>query len=157
MRKHFLNRHGLSKTVVGLILAMSCAMASASDEKPAFDAAGVLEQQKQIRADVEASRGSYGQLNPATRQELRSRQDRLNKLLEGRGYDQLNEAERAQARQEIEWIAQAGADKEEDRMICERVRAIGSNRVERVCKSASQRREEQKLRVEPKLGNPARN
>ncbi|MEH6421170.1 hypothetical protein [Pseudomonas sp. CGJS7] len=154
MRKNELKRFSLSKTLVGLVLAAACAGAVASTERAPFDAAAVLEQQKQIRGDIEASRGSYGELNAATRQELRSRQDRLSKLLEGRRYEDLNEADRDQAHQDLSWIQQAGAAKSEDRMICERVRAIGSNRVERVCKSASQRREEQQQRVDPKLDTP---
>ncbi|ALN93246.1 hypothetical protein [Lysobacter gummosus] len=144
----------LSKTLLSLILATACAAATASDTPAPFDATAVLEQQKQIRGDIDAGRGNYGKLNAATRQELRSRQDRLSKLLDGHRYEDLSAGDREQAHQDLSWIQSAGADKVEDRVTCERVRAIGSNRVERVCKSASQRRDEQKNRVDPKLDTP---
>ncbi|MGO1072056.1 hypothetical protein [Lysobacter sp. CA199] len=159
MRNNELKRFWLGKTQAGLILAglflaTTCATAVAATEPAPFDAAAVLEQQKQIRSDAEAGRGAYGELNAATRQELRSRQDRLGKLLDGRRYQELSDADRDQAHQDLAWIQQAGSAKAEERLICERVRAIGSNRVERVCKTASQRRDEQKNRVDPKLDTP---
>lgn len=148
-----------NKALVGLILAGVCAVASASGEPKPFDSAGVLAQQKQIRSDVDAGRGDYAKLEPAKRDELRSRQDRLGQLLQGRSYDQLSAPEREQAHQDLAWIAQAGgtvasAAEPEEKVVCQRVRTIGSNRTEKVCKSVSQRREEQKNRAEPQLDRP---
>ncbi|QQP94081.1 hypothetical protein [Lysobacter enzymogenes] len=151
--------NAFNKALVGLILAGVCAVASASGEPKPFDSAHVLEQQKQIRSDVDAGRGDYAKLEPAKRDELRSRQDRLGQLLQGRSYDQLSASEREQAHQDLAWIAQAGgtvaaAAEPEEKVVCQRVRTIGSNRTEKVCKSVSQRREDQKNRVEPQLDRP---
>ncbi|SDZ02520.1 hypothetical protein SAMN04487939_11284 [Lysobacter sp. yr284] len=171
MRKMKSNRFSLSRCVAALVLAGACAAASAAGEPQPFDAAAVLAQQKQIRSDVEAGRGDYARLDPAQREELRTRQDRLDLVLQGRGYDQLSAAEREQAQQDLQWIRQAGgtasvptasvpaapaapvaaAAQPEEKVRCERVRAIGSNRTERVCTTASQRHEAQKNRVEPQL------
>lgn len=164
MRKNDSKRYSnsafsLSKCVAGLVLAGVCAVASASGEPKPFDSASVLEQQKQIRSDVDAGRGDYAKLDTAKRDELRTRQDRLGQLLQGRSYEQLSPAERDQAHQDLTWIGQAGgtatasADPEE-KVVCQRVRSIGSNRVEKVCKSVSQRREEQKNRLDPNLDRP---
>lgn len=152
----------LSKTFAGLLLATACAAACstafAAPTLTPFDTAAVLEQQKQIRADADAGNGAYGKLSPDARKELSTRQDRLSKLLDGRRYEDLNEADREQAHQDLGWIQSAGAgggaSGAEEKLICERVRAIGSNRIERVCKTAAQRREEQKNRVDPKLEMP---
>ncbi|QQQ02248.1 hypothetical protein [Lysobacter enzymogenes] len=162
MRKMKSNRFSLSRCLAALVLAGACAAAAASGEPQPFDAAAVLAQQKQIRGDVDAGRGDYARLDPAQRQELRTRQDRLEASLQGRSYDQLSAAEREQAQQDLQWIRQAGgaaapstataaAAEPEEKVRCERVRAIGSNRTERVCTTASQRREAQKNRVEPEL------
>lgn len=164
MRKNDSKRYSSSafsfgKCVAGLVLAGVCAVASASGEPKPFDTASVLEQQKQIRSDVDAGRGDYAKLDPAKREELRTRQDRLGQLLQGRSYEQLSPAERDQAHQDLAWIGQAGgsatasADPEE-KVVCQRVRSIGSNRIEKVCKSVSQRREEQKNRVDPNFDRP---
>lgn len=159
----FTGARSLSQCAAGLILAGVCASALASGEPKPFETAQVLEQQKQIRSDVDAGRGDYAKLDPAKRDELRSRQDRLGQLLQGRSYDQLSAGEREQAHQDLAWIGQAGgqaggqavaAADPEEKVVCQRVRTIGSNRTERVCKSVSQRREEQKNRVEPELNRP---
>jgi len=149
----------LGQCVAGLLLAGVCAVASASGEPKPFDTASVLEQQKQIRGDIDAGRGDYAKLEPGKRDELRTRQDRLNQLLQGRSYDQLSASERDQAHQDLAWIGQASgnatasADPDE-KVVCQRVRSIGSNRIEKVCKSVSQRRDEQKNRAEPQLERP---
>ena len=62
-------------------------------------------------------------------------------LLRGRQYDQLDERQLALARQHMIWIKYIGQTGG-DRLTCERRRTTGSNRVERVCKLAEQRAEE---------------
>jgi len=135
----------MRKILSTLILAAACATATASPDRAPFEVQGVLERQKQIRAEVEAGKGAYGGLDANARRELTTRQERLAKLLEGRRYEDLSESERESAHGDLAWIAQA-ARSDEEKLICERVRPIGSNRVERVCKTASQRRKEQEAR-----------
>ncbi|MEI2453797.1 hypothetical protein ABU614_10550 [Lysobacter firmicutimachus] len=132
----------MRKIVLTLILAAACAGAAvAAPERVPFDAQAVITQQQQIRADIEAKRGAYGKLDIATRQEVRERQDKLLELLNGRSYEQLSADEQDQARLHMAWIEYAGKQ-DDDRLVCERIRTTGSNRVERVCKTVAQRREE---------------
>lgn len=135
----------MRKIFLSVVLTALCATAIAFAAPPAtpFDAQAVLEQQKTIRADIDAGKGAYGKLNPATRQEVRERQDKLSKLLENRRYEDLSQAEQDQARVDMAWIEYAGKT-DDDRLVCERVRTVGSNRVERICKTVAQRREEKK-------------
>ncbi|MBW8811122.1 MAG: hypothetical protein JF591_20410, partial [Lysobacter sp.] len=58
-------------------------------------------------------------------------------------YEDLSPAEQDQARVDMAWIEYAGKT-DDDRLVCERVRTVGSNRVERICKTVVQRREEKK-------------
>lgn len=131
----------MRKFVLTLILAAACTGAVAAPERTPFDAQAVISQQQQIRADIEAKRGVYGKLDIATRQEVRERQDQLLKLLDGRSYEQLSAEEQDQARLNMAWIEYAGKQ-DDDRLVCERIRTTGSNRVERVCKTVAQRRAE---------------
>jgi hypothetical protein len=135
----------MRKVFLSVMLTALCATAAAFAAAPAtpFDAQAVLEQQKAIRADIDAGKGVYGQLNPATRQEVRERQDKLSRLLQNRRYEDLGPAEQDQARLDLAWIEYAGKT-DDDRLVCERVRTIGSNRVERVCKTLAQRRDDRK-------------
>lgn len=127
-----------------VVLAALCFTAVAAPPRAPFDAQAVLAQQKQIRAQIDANQGDYGKLNPATRKEVIERQDKLTKLLADRTYEQLSEAEQDEARMDMAWIEFAGKT-DDDRLVCERVRSIGSNRIERVCKTVAQRREEREL------------
>jgi len=135
----------MGKMFLAVVLTALCASTASFAAPPAtpFDAQAVLEQQKAIRADIDAGKGVYGQLNPATRQEVRERQDKLDKLLQNRRYEDLSPAEQDQARLDLAWIEYAGKS-DDDRLVCERVRTIGSNRVERVCKTVAQRRDDKK-------------
>ncbi|MGO1001197.1 hypothetical protein [Lysobacter sp. CA196] len=135
----------MRKILSTLILAAACAAATASPDRAPFEVQGVLEQQKQIRTEVETGKGAYGGLDANARRELATRQERLFKLLEGRRYEDLSESEREGAHGDLAWIAQAARSGEE-KLVCERIRPIGSNRVERVCKTAAQRRAEQEAR-----------
>lgn len=131
----------MRKLFMTVALTALCFTAVAAPPRTPFDVQAVLTQQKLIREQIDAGQGAYGKLNIATRQEVRERQDKLNKLLEGRSYEQLTEAEQDQARLDMAWIEYAGKT-DDDRLVCERVRTTGSNRVERICKTVAQRREE---------------
>ncbi len=132
----------MRKFTLTLVLALACGGAFAAELGDApFDAAQVLEQQRKIRTDADAGVGPYGQLNDTTRRELHERQDRLAKLLENRRYEDLSPEDRQKARVDLAWIEYAGKN-DDDRLVCERVRRTGSNRVERVCKTVGQRRQE---------------
>lgn len=135
----------MRKIFLSVVLTALCATATAFAAPPAtpFDAQAVLEQQKTIRADVDAGKGAYGKLNPATRQEVRERQDKLSKLLENRRYEDLSQAEQDQARMTwpgsntparpttTAWSANA----------CVPSAAKPGRR--RICKTVAQRREEE--------------
>jgi hypothetical protein len=138
--------------VVALLAASFFSPSAASgSEGLALDA--VRAEQLDIRDDALAKRGAYGDLSNAERSRLLSQQDRLLGLIEGKqSMDELSEPDRIKVLNQLETIkattrkAEAGhamANRaEEERMVCENVATIGSNRKERVCKTVGQRREE---------------
>jgi hypothetical protein len=129
--------------VLAVVLAGSClAMpaANAADEKP-FDTVAVMEKQDRIRRDVSANAAGFSSLSTDKRRELLERQDALIGIIDGRRYDELSAEERAQASSEIAWIDSVTRQVADERLICERTRKSGTNRVERVCMTAQQKRE----------------
>lgn len=123
-----------------LIAALCAAPVAVAQEAKSFDAAAVLVQQRQIRSDIDAGSGAYGRLPADLRREVVKRQDALFQLLEGRSYEQLDESQRAQVSDDLAWIEAAPKQSAEERVVCERVKSMGSNRVERVCRTVAQRR-----------------
>ena len=122
-----------------LAAALCVAPIALAQQAAPFDAAAVLTQQRQIRGDIDAGNGVYGRLPADTRREVASRQDALFALLDGRRYEDLDEAQRAQASANLAWIEAAPKQATEERVVCERVKSMGSNRVERVCRTVAQR------------------
>ncbi|KQZ56474.1 hypothetical protein ASD53_13095 [Lysobacter sp. Root559] len=125
-----------------LIAALSVAPIAAAQDAATFDPVAVVAQQQRIRSDLDTGAGRYGGLPADARREVSARQDALFKLLEGRSYEDLSAAERSQVSETLAWIEAAPQRSGEERMVCERVKAMGSNRVERVCKTVAQRQAE---------------
>lgn len=129
----------------GLLLALSLSLsfaATANEPAQVFDVATVKAKQDKIRRAMQSGTGGYQDLPAATRSELQARQDALLQTLDGHTYADLSEQQRVEASQNIAWIDKVSRQAEDGRMICERIKPVGSNRAERVCKTAQQRREE---------------
>ena len=108
-----------------------------------LDLDSVRTQQAQIRAEVQAGEGRYVDMPVDKRHELLAKQDGLLKLIEGKQTDdQLTQSEQMEAFNTLEWIEATINNAEDERMICKREKPTGSNRMQSVCKTVAQRREE---------------
>lgn len=115
--------------------------ASASDH-PNLDARAIIAQQDSIRAEVRAGAGRYKGLEADKRDGLFARQDRVMRLLEGKtNTTELSEADQIAVFNDLEGISAIINNAEDDRMICERSKPVGSNRPKTVCLTVQQRRE----------------
>lgn len=104
----------------------------------------IREEQVQLRAAVEAGRKPYSEMPAATRSQLLERQARLLGTLEGKeSAADLNPQQTTDVLNTLEWIEAAVSRADDERLVCERVPILGSNRKERVCKTVGQRRAEQ--------------
>ncbi len=102
----------------------------------------VRDQQAEIRAGVLARSGPYKDMPDNTRMELLDKQNRLLSLIEGKqDAAELNENQRTEAFNLLEWIEGAVNKAGDERMVCERTRKTGSNRTVRVCRTERQWRE----------------
>lgn len=107
----------------------------------ALDAAAIRAQQQQIRADAEARKGRYAKLPDAKRTDLYRRQDRVDTLIKDVTLTtELDETRRIELFNNLEAISAIVNQAEDERMICQRHRPIGSNRPTTICKSVAQRR-----------------
>lgn len=130
----------------------------------AFDAATVVANQERIRRAVDSGAAGFSEVSAAKKKELIERQDALLALLGDRSYGQLSEQERSQASEQIAWIDRAANDAADERLVCERTKASGTNRVQRVCMSARRHREAQEAaqksmtgpRISPQYDRPVR-
>lgn len=104
----------------------------------------IVAQQQEIRAEADAGRGRYEDMDPATMQELRGHQDLVLGLLEGqeRSTD-LPEDSQMELFNSLEAISGILNKAEDERMICRRERTVGSRMATRVCRTVAQRRAEQ--------------
>ncbi len=131
----------MNRYVLILLILAPMSVSAAGDYPRSVD--DIRTQQAQIRADVEARKPPYDNLSEAERGELLQRQAHVLKVIEGKGStDDLTEQQQLDLFNSIEWIGAAARQGEDERMVCERRPVLGSNRRERVCKTAAQWREQ---------------
>ena len=116
------------------------ATAQAADRKPLAIAA-ITAQQAEIRDGVIAGTGRYKSIPSSKRVELLSKQASLMEMLAGKtSTDDLNERQRIEAFNTLEWIEAAINDTDDERMICHREKVLGSTRLTRVCRTVEEDR-----------------
>jgi hypothetical protein len=123
--------------MLALVLAVPAAFASIDRSVLLID--DIRHQQAEIRDSVEARKAPYDELSASERSELLSKQSRMLHMLDGkRSTEELNEQQKTEVFNTLEWIESVANNSQDDRMICERRPVLGSNRKERVCKTAAQ-------------------
>lgn len=129
--------------VLALGLALAAPAALASVDRSVLLVDDIRSQQMEIRDGVETRKAPYDDLSASERSELLAKQARMLHLLDGkRSTEDLNEQQKTEVFNTLEWIEAVVNNSEDERMICERRPILGSTRKERICKTASQWREE---------------
>lgn len=124
------------------LLLMSFA-AFASTDRSVLLIDDIRNQQAEIRDSVESRKAPYDGLSDGQRSELLSKQSRMLNMLHGKhSTDELNEQQKTEVFNTLEWIKSVANNSGDERMVCERRPILGSNRKERVCKTAAQWSEE---------------
>jgi hypothetical protein len=101
----------------------------------------VVAEQTALRAEVVGKGRRFKDMEPAERETLIAKQDRLLELLAGRGdIEELSTEQREEVYAALKMIETTVARVEDDRMICERVKVVGSNRPQNKCMTVGQRR-----------------
>lgn len=130
---------GFRLFLLGAVLALSFS-ATAANEGLALEL--VRDQQAEIRAGVIAKTGPYAKLDDSKRHELLDRQSRMLALIEGKqNASELTERDRTEVFNTLEWIEGTVNNTGDERLVCERTRKTGTNRLVRTCKTERQWRE----------------
>lgn len=130
----------MRNALIALMLLAAAASPTAFAAKgPSLAISEITRQQAEIRSDVMAGTGRYRDMPEATKQELLSRQTRVLGLVSGKtSAAELDEADRLAVFNDLEWIEAAINDESGNELICKREKRLGTNRAERVCKTARQ-------------------
>ncbi|MBL8255199.1 hypothetical protein J2X02_001183 [Pseudoxanthomonas japonensis] len=124
-----------------IVALLGSPMALANDIHPNMDAQAILKQQQDIRAEVDKSGGRFKHLTQEKRESLFASQGTVTSLLKGRrSMQELSEVDRIAAFNALENIEGILNQAEGDRMVCERMKPIGSNRPKTVCLTVAERR-----------------
>ncbi len=127
---------------VFLLCAAAAVSLAATAGSQGLDLQKVRAQQTEIREGVLARSGPYKDMADKTRMELLDKQNRLLSIIEGKqDAAELNENQRTEAFNILEWIEGAVNGSTDERMVCERTRKTGSNRTVRVCRTEGEWRE----------------
>jgi hypothetical protein len=99
-------------------------------------------QQTQLRAQVSSGKGTLKDLSKSERQALVERQDRVLQMLGGaQTLDKMPPDQRTVVFNDLERIKAVVAKAEDECMVCEYTRAVGSNRMTSVCMTAKAQRD----------------
>lgn len=135
----------MKKAMMALMLGglLAAPLAFASVDRNVLQVESIRSQQAEIRSGVEARTGRYKDLSADTRSQLLNKQGEVLRLLDGKqSTDDLNEAQKTEVFNALEWIEAAINQTDDERMVCERRPILGSTRKERVCKTVAQMRQE---------------
>lgn len=127
---------------LSVALAMTTLAAMAATDPQQMTIRDIVTQQTQLRSEVVAGKGAFKDMSKAERQVLVERQDRVLQMLGGsQTLDEMPPDQRTIVFNELEWIKAAVTKAEDERMICEYTRVVGSNRATSVCMTAKAQRE----------------
>jgi hypothetical protein len=128
-------------TILVALLAVSPAFANDNIEIGSSPAQ-IRDAQTQLRQAIEAKRGNYSQFSDEERREIFARQDDVLAAIEGRQtIDELSNDERVRLANALSAVDAAVNKAEDNRMVCERIKPIGSNRPQNKCMTVGQRRQ----------------
>ncbi len=138
------NSVALKFLVAVAALSLAAASAFASVDPQQLTIRDIVTQQTQLRAQVAAGKGAFKDMEKRDRVALMERQDRVIQMLGGsETLDEMAPDQRTVVFNDLEWIKAAVTKAEDERMVCEYTRAVGSNRMKSVCMTAKQQREHQ--------------
>lgn len=130
-------------SLAALCLAATLSFAVVADDTIAIDGTpqSLRASQDAIKRDITAKKGGYEHLTDGEKQTILRKQDTIYALIDGRdSFDGLREDEKVRLFNAVEEVRALVAKAEDGRMVCERVKVIGSNRPQNKCLTVAERR-----------------
>lgn len=132
--------HKIATVVLGFCLAVSFGASADGTDGPTLTE--IRAQQIELRADVQAGDGIFKEMDRVKREQLATRQTQLLAMIEGKDLVQdLDDDVKVEAFNLLEQINATINDTEGQRMVCERVRKVGSHRTVKQCMTVAERRQ----------------
>ena len=142
----------MNSLLMGVLLVLASTAAAADGPVPTFDVDEIVAEQEDFRSQAIAGRGVFEDMTRQDRTLFEAQQVGLFDILRGREYEDLDQNQRVAAFNHLEAIAAILNRAKDSRMVCERVKRVGTNRVERVCKTVADReRERDEARDSPMM------
>ena len=118
-------------------------VASRADSPTSPTLAEIRTQQLEYRSQAERKTGPFKEMPSHEVSELLRKQGRVLTLTEGKqSLDELAPDAKVEVINSLEWIKASIAKVDNDRLICERVKVVGTNRSERVCRTVAEKNAE---------------
>lgn len=131
------------KFAAAMLLVVAAFTASAAQPATPLQTDAISGEQAQIKAGIDARTGAFKDLPATTREQLLAQQAIVLRLIEGRQTtDELDSSQKAELFTAIDAIEVMVSKANDDRLVCELVKTLGSNRKERVCRTLGQIRAE---------------
>lgn len=132
----------LKLITLSAVLFMTSMVVMAAADPQQLTIRDIVTQQTQLRSQVTAGKGAFKDMSKAERKALAERQDRVLQMLGGsQTLEDMPPDQRTVVFNDLEWIKAAVTKAEDDRLICEYTRVVGSNRMTSVCMTAKEQRE----------------
>jgi hypothetical protein len=131
----------------GLILftawMLGASAAASATGNTTSDLSEIRQEQISYRQQAMDKAGPFKDISETDRQALIQKQNQLITLIEGKDtLGDLARDDQTTAINTLEWIKAAITRAEDERLVCERVKLVGSNRPTRICKTVAERRKE---------------
>lgn len=134
--------HTFKQTVlIAVLLLGSTASAIAFDGpvQPPVDVAAIVAEQTRLRGEIQSPGGRFEEMPAFKRNRILETQAQLLSLLDGKkAIAELSPDEHTLLSNQLEFIEAGLSNREDERIVCERVRKTGSKMVSKVCKSVAQ-------------------
>lgn len=144
-------------SLAALCLAATLSFSVVADDAIVIDGTpqSLRAAQDALQRDLAAKKGDYAHLTDDEKQTILRKQSMVYSLIEGRTtFDGMREDEKVRLVNAVEEVRALVAKAEDSRMVCERVKVIGSNRPQNKCMTVAERRrlreraQQEGLRVE---------
>ena len=130
-------------SLAALCLAATLSFSVVADDAIVIDGTpqSLRAAQDALQRDLAAKKGDYAHLTDDEKQTILRKQSMVYSLIEGRTtFDGMREDEKVRLVNAVEEVRALVAKAEDSRMVCERVKVIGSNRPQNKCMTVAERR-----------------
>ena len=128
---------------LAFVVCLSVPFTAMADSPADPSLAEIRAQQLEYRGQAQGKTGLFKEMPEHQVSELLRKQNRFLTLTEGKAsIEELPADDKVEAINHLEWIKATLTKADNERLVCERVKVVGSNRPQRVCRTVAEMRAE---------------